>query len=43
MTALKEYAGFWKLLYDWQTFITGMLALIATGVAACRRRDWVYN
>ena len=30
----SEYAGAWKLLYDWQTLITGILALIAAGLAA---------
>ena len=24
-----DYTGFWKLLYDWQTIIAGVLALIA--------------
>jgi hypothetical protein len=30
----SEYAGAWKLLYDWQTLITGVMALVAAGVAA---------
>jgi hypothetical protein len=30
----SEYAGAWRLLYDWQTLITGVMALVAAGVAA---------
>jgi hypothetical protein len=30
----SEYAGIWKLLYDWQTIITGALAIVAALVAA---------
>ncbi len=29
-----DYTGTWKLLYDWQTLITGVLALVAAIVAA---------
>ena len=32
MTA--DYAGAWKLLYDWQTLVTGLLALLAAFIAA---------
>jgi hypothetical protein len=27
--SLPEYTGFWKLLYEWQTIVTGGLAIIA--------------
>jgi hypothetical protein len=30
----SEYAEAWKLLYDWQTLITGVMALVAAGIGA---------
>jgi hypothetical protein len=32
--APSEYTGVWKLLYEWQTLTTGVLALIAASLAA---------
>jgi hypothetical protein len=29
-----DYTGAWKLLYDWQTLATGLLALLAASIAA---------
>lgn len=29
-----DYTGLWKVLYDWQTIITGALAIVAAGIGA---------
>ncbi|MCF3948743.1 hypothetical protein [Acidiphilium iwatense] len=29
-----DYSGVWKLLYDWQTIIAGVLAIVAAGIGA---------
>jgi hypothetical protein len=31
---VSEYAGVWKLLFDWQTLITGGTAIVAASIAA---------
>jgi hypothetical protein len=30
---VTNYTGFWKLLYDWQTIITGLAAVVGGGMA----------
>ncbi len=39
---MTDYTGFWKLLYDWQTIITGALALFAGILTYCIGKKQVH-